>query len=210
MKKYQVCYDACAALDYLHSTNYIHREVKVENFFVISASKVVTIAERRSRAVTNLPPPHSSDIIIKLGDFGETKLYRPQSSLVSNERLPMGGTPGYQAPELLDPKRFNYYYSKSIDIYALGITLWEIWMDGVNVYTGKSKMDIDRGVMENNLRPDTKECRAKSVPDDVIDIMEWAWDSDPEKRPSAKQLMGKFEYLMSESNEDIRSAELLP
>ena len=120
----------------------------------------------------------------------------------------MGGTPGYQAPELIDPKKFGYYYSKSIDIFALGISFWEIWMDGMNVHNDKSITDIDTGVMKNNLRPDTKECRAKSVPDDIIEIMEWAWDSDPEKRPTAKQLMGKFECLMSESNEDVRSAEL--
>ena len=56
--------------------------------------------------------------IIKIGDFGAAKkILSPYTSL--DTRI---GTPSYMAPEIM----FGENYSKNVDIWSLGITLYEL------------------------------------------------------------------------------------
>ncbi len=105
---------AVKALAWLHKHNYIHRDIKTENFFL------------------------TADYILKLGDFGEaikSDVYDDDTE----SKMPIVGTINYMAPELIaGAKR----YTNSIDIYALAIVYWELWhleeaykdMDAFKVY----------------------------------------------------------------------------
>ncbi|CAI2184011.1 14104_t:CDS:2, partial [Funneliformis geosporum] len=93
----------------------------------------------------------------------------------------------YMAPEVLRGKP----YTRASDIYSFGIIMWE-YTSGVPAlhdvpHDLKLTLDICRG-----LRPKIIE---DSIPN-YVEIMESCWDLDPNKRPSADDLVNKFQVLM--------------
>jgi non-specific serine/threonine protein kinase/NIMA (never in mitosis gene a)-related kinase len=63
----------CKAVEYLHSLNIVHRELKPENFFIKNG-------------------------IVKLGDFGLSKVLTEATKYMTNEKV---GTPCYMAPSVI-------------------------------------------------------------------------------------------------------------
>ena len=89
------------------------------------------------------------------------------------------------------------FYTSSIDVYALSITIWEIWT-GDDCYIGKNQFDIYKYV-EQGQRPEI----TSDFPPQLVSILEQAWHQDSDKRPTAKQLTGLFEsYISSITKED--------
>lgn len=104
---------AIKALAWVHKHNYIHRDIKTENFFL------------------------SADNVLKLGDFGEA--IKDDVYADDDGKMPIVGTINYMAPELITGAK---KYTNSVDIYALAIVYWELWhmeeaykeMDAFKVY----------------------------------------------------------------------------
>lgn len=79
------------ALNYCHSKGIIHRDLKPENILYES---------------------DSDNSVIKIADFGVSKVLNNPKELIST----IIGSPSYQAPEMLEGKK----YTAKCDIYALG------------------------------------------------------------------------------------------
>jgi len=92
------------ALLYLHNKGIIHRDIKPENILIDSKLKVV-----------------------KLTDLGISKIVYAKPITYDGQIL---GTPAYMAPEIFQ----GIYDDPRIDIYSLGITMYEI-------FTGKVPFD---------------------------------------------------------------------
>jgi serine/threonine protein kinase len=155
LSKYQACLDATKGIDCLHSHGFIHRDIKTENFFV---------GKRQ---------------VVKLGDFGEATRVRNHESTKS-KRMTILGTVAYMAPELVSAER---YYNQSIDIYALGVTFWEIW-SGEDPFDNCSQFKIYERI-KNGVILEIPE----DFPKSLKDILLASWEADPAKRPSSKELV---------------------
>ncbi|KAJ6353482.1 hypothetical protein OIU76_002492 [Salix suchowensis] len=124
-KRLLIAMDAAFGMEYLHSKNIVHFDLKCDNLLV------------------NLKDPQRP--ICKVGDFGLSKIKR--NTLVSGG---VRGTLPWMAPELLNGS--SNKVSEKVDVFSFGIVLWEI-LTGEDPYANMHYGAIIGGIVNNTLRP---------------------------------------------------------
>jgi tRNA A-37 threonylcarbamoyl transferase component Bud32 len=117
--------DVAIGMEYLHSKDIIHFDLKCDNLLV------------------NLNDP--SRPICKVADFGLSKV--KQTTMVSGG---MRGTLPWMAPEMLEWS--SNMVSTKVDVYSFGIIMWEI-LTGQEPYAGMHHGGVIGGILSNTLRP---------------------------------------------------------
>ncbi|KAH6815161.1 kinase superfamily with octicosapeptide/Phox/Bem1p domain-containing protein [Perilla frutescens var. frutescens] len=124
-KKLIIAMDAAFGMEYLHSKNIVHFDLKCDNLLV------------------NLRDPERP--ICKVGDFGLSRI--KHNTLVSGG---VRGTLPWMAPELLNGSTNRV--SEKVDVFSFGIVLWEI-LTGEEPYANMHCGAIIGGIVKNTLRP---------------------------------------------------------
>ncbi|TYH63335.1 hypothetical protein ES332_D07G184900v1 [Gossypium tomentosum] len=128
-KKLIIARDAAFGMEYLHSKNIVHFDLKCDNLLV------------------NLRDPQRP--ICKVGDFGLSRIKR--STLVSGG---VRGTLPWMAPELLNGN--SNRVSEKVDVFSFGISMWEILTEE-EPYADMHCGAIIGGIVKNTLRPSIPE-----------------------------------------------------
>ncbi|KAL7711871.1 Protein kinase [Entamoeba marina] len=152
-----------------------------------------------------------TNFCVKVCDFGFAELAQKKNAVVK-------GSPLYCAPEVWDGK-----IGKEIDIYALGITMWELFYErepfaefleesnlklfqehvrsnGRPLLPFKAHEEAEKNLTGVELRNRHKEIEdgfgffKDSVPTYVEDIMESTWNQDASKRIDINQFLEKVEH----------------
>nr|XP_010924148.1 uncharacterized protein LOC105047056 isoform X2 [Elaeis guineensis] len=124
-KRLIIAMDAAFGMEYLHSKNIVHFDLKCDNLLV------------------NLKD--QSRPICKVADFGLSKIKR--NTLVSGG---VRGTLPWMAPELLNGS--SNKVSEKVDVFSFGIVMWEI-LTGEEPYANMHYGAIIGGIVNNTLRP---------------------------------------------------------
>ncbi|RWR85705.1 PB1 domain-containing protein/Pkinase_Tyr domain-containing protein [Cinnamomum micranthum f. kanehirae] len=124
-KRLIIAMDAAFGMEYLHSKNIVHFDLKCDNLLV------------------NLKDPMRP--ICKVGDFGLSKIKR--NTLVTGG---VRGTLPWMAPELLNGS--SNKVSEKVDVFSFGIVMWEI-LTGEEPYANMHYGAIIGGIVSNTLRP---------------------------------------------------------
>ncbi|CAN6199811.1 unnamed protein product [Urochloa humidicola] len=124
-KRISLAMDVAIGMEYLHSKDIIHFDLKCDNLLV------------------NLNDP--SRPICKVADFGLSKV--KQTTMVSGG---MRGTLPWMAPEMLEMS--SNMVSTKVDVYSFGIIMWEI-LTGQEPYAGMHHGGVIGGILSNTLRP---------------------------------------------------------
>lgn len=154
----------------------MHRDIKAENLFVTDKWKV------------------------KLGDFGESRAIVEVSDISSseeserdstrwNQRMTVLGTVAYMAPELVNAQR---HYTEAIDVYAMGITMWEIWT-GSDPFAKENTFSLYQ-LITQGVRPAIPE----TCPVGLREVISDSWKSVANQRPSALMVSQKLESTIAE------------
>lgn len=162
----QLVYSVIDALSYIHSRGFIHRDIKPSNIMVEDNGNV------------------------RLMDLGIARMNGGNKFSV----VGFIGTPQYSAPEQIlrgtdDEKRI----SPTTDLYALGITMYELLV-GSNPYKSSTEVDtLSRQI--KMILPD-----ARNIPWSVMKVMRKATEKDPAERyQSADEMKVALREALNES-----------
>lgn len=114
---------------------------------------------------------HSNNVV-KVADFGLCRPYNEGKDywlMTETLKLAVKWIP----PECLETKRF----SERSDIWAMGVTMWEIMSYGAVPFAGTRVPEIPKMVKEGLRLGQPPKCA-----DDIYAIMQKCWHEDPEKR----------------------------
>lgn len=146
------------ALEYMHSQNKIHRDIKTDNVLL------------------------TSEGYVKLADFGYTAQLAPGTE----NRKSIVGTPYWMAPELIKSIPYNF----TVDIWSLGILCREL-AEGEPPYVSSPPMKALYLIITEGI-PEISNKDERSP--EFLDFLNQCLETDPSKRPSAKQLL-KHQFI---------------
>ena len=114
----------------------------------------------------------TEDNILKLSDFGSAK------NLTLKKRNSFCGTVEYMAPEIIGSENYDY----SVDIWSLGILLYELLM-GHSPFKDKNAKNIMSNIIMHQLKYE------KNISDDCKDLINKLLEVNPEKRIDIKGIL---------------------
>ena len=179
-----------AGIAYMHERGVVHRDIKADNVLLTSTTL--------------------SEADIKICDFGMSKydLYIKMTESKGRvvDMTPNIGTAKYMAPEQL----LHLEYNQQVDVWALGIVVFEIFTFENPFVTAGKPLDIptlisrqqqlERQHLDWKLHPE--------VPMPVREFVNACLTYQQETRPLAKDLLN---YALFTANEqDLRPPEVLP
>ncbi|KAM4040904.1 interferon-induced, double-stranded RNA-activated protein kinase-like isoform 1-T1 [Anomaloglossus baeobatrachus] len=143
---------------YIHLQKLIHRDLKPANILF------------------------TKDMIVKIGDFGLVTRMTGEEETKAIERTRKTGTPTYMAPE-----QKSKQYENEVDIFPLGLILFELlWIYHSDHERGKHWDDIRKCIF-----PSQFEEQHPIEKHEIIKMLSF----DPKKRPSAEDLSRSFEKM---------------
>ncbi|KAI9145533.1 kinase-like domain-containing protein [Paraphysoderma sedebokerense] len=141
------------ALHIVHSHNILHRDLKTSNVLISGSG---------------------SSKVLKLGDFGISKLLSGQS-----KALTVVGTPNYLSPELCEGKPYN----EKSDIWALGCILYELCTLKM-MFNGSTLPAVVMRIMKGIYEPIPKKYSPQ-----IDALIKSMCNPDPDKRPDMNVLV---------------------
>eukprot|EP00903_Cladosiphon_okamuranus_P018719 g17232.t1 len=153
--------DVCAGMEFLHSKETVHGDLKSPNVLLDGAGRV------------------------KIGDFGASRWTQHTNSNNLATYTSRGGrsarmTLAWSAPEALDGGKITY----ASDVYSFGVLAWEAVTTELPWANATCARDIMCPVI-NGTRPTFP----GDAPAGVADVAKACWAAEPDDRPSFKRVM---------------------
>ena len=135
--------------------------------------------------VTDSTPPRAI-----LGDFGFARISIIPIAIASEDQ----GAISFVAPELLLPAKFALgkgIPSKEADIYALGMTVYQVLTD-IWPFFPRKKAEVIHAVTSGERPPKPENAESIGITEVVWDLLRECWREDRATRPNIANVLGRF------------------
>ncbi|GAX78093.1 hypothetical protein CEUSTIGMA_g5535.t1 [Chlamydomonas eustigma] len=170
--------DIAKGMVHLHGCNILHSDLKAQNVLLQSN------------------PTEPRGFTAKISDFGLSLHIGAQATHVSKV---FQGTMTHMAPEILS----RGHQSKASDVYAFGVTLWELYTSGVPFSNIPSTL-IAYEVAHGDRRPpfpDLDSEREHHRP--YIALTKRCWDRDASSRPAFEEVLAELQKLREQLKGEV-------
>ncbi|KAM9990851.1 hypothetical protein ACTFIY_006883 [Dictyostelium cf. discoideum] len=166
IQKIRFMMDTAQGCSFLHASDIIHRDLKLDNLLLFN----VEVEE---------------DVCVKVSDFGNSKELSGEKSSIAQT---VKGTMAYLSNEVL----LDSNYSKASDVYAFGISLYEIMTEREPFededLEGLTKIQF----ICKGGRPSTD---LNSLSKNIRDLIKNCWNQNPSKRPSFVKIFNTLKEI---------------
>lgn len=147
-------------VEYLHSQNIVHRDIKLENVLVA----------------------RKNPLRLQLTDFGFANFVDPTSEGAGRDLNSLVGTGSYMAPEVIDGRG----HGKPVDIFASGVLMFRL-IAGHMPFRAISLRESYQLALEE--RADFTSGAWSTTAKEARSLCQWMLRADPEQRPTAKDVL---------------------
>jgi eukaryotic-like serine/threonine-protein kinase len=165
----------CDAVDFAHSKNIIHRDIKPHNVIVGHYGEVLLMDWGLARYIGDL---------YREKDLAQRETLRDICTLTSEARNIIQGSPAYMAPEQTSGE--SALLDKKTDIFLLAATLYQI-LTLEPPYTGKNLKEVLQKANRRDLPDPQKRSPDRHIPDELCRIVMKATELKKEDRYSCVQ-----------------------
>ncbi|XP_021368576.1 leucine-rich repeat serine/threonine-protein kinase 1-like isoform X2 [Mizuhopecten yessoensis] len=180
---FKMVFQIASGLQYLHKHGIIYRDLKSDNILATTL---------------DLAAP----VNVKLSDYGISKFYSTGGT------LGLVGTPGYQAPEIMDAQ----FYDEKVDIFSFAMVIYEV-VSGERPYGELSNIgQITMAIKQEGNRPSLKNYNFDTRFPQLEELMETCWKDKGTDRPSALDIVAgslhHVHFLCKHKQFNTRHAEI--
>ncbi|XP_044230505.1 tyrosine-protein kinase receptor TYRO3 [Thunnus albacares] len=156
----QFMLDISRGMEYLSSRNIIHRDLAARNCML------------------------DENMTVCVADFGLSK------KIYSGDYYRQGSVSKLPVKWIALESLADNVYTTQSDVWAFGVTMWEIMTRGQTPYPGVENSEIYEFLIKGERLKKPADCR-----DDIYELMHSCWSPVPKCRPSFQHLVGQLEAL---------------